>query len=303
MTSIHASTDSDRPYVDGRPRRRLALVRSPHSEIVVDGTDEARYLWFGWARQAGVRLGPDGFDFRMALARGHRSFDLADLYQPEVGSVLHLGLGAGNAAMRTTLRHPAAAVEAVELDAEVVAVATAWFGFDAARCPVHVEDAFTFLERDRRTWDRIVFDAFLSEGGRSELNALPPHLGGAAFVSLLEARLRPRGLLLANLPGAVRGPEAAPLLALLERFERALGTVVVHSVADRTGGGETVDDEHPSLAEPDEFYVVCARREPFPDRAETVAAAQSAHGQPFVDDEIVVFARNRVELAAPAERR
>ena len=34
------------------------------SEIIVDETDTARYLWFGYARQAGVRLDHGEFDFR-----------------------------------------------------------------------------------------------------------------------------------------------------------------------------------------------------------------------------------------------
>ena len=297
--SVPADAASDRPYGDGTPRRRLATIRSAFSEIIVDEADAARYLWFGYSRQAGVRLDHGEFDFQVALASSQRSLDLGDLYQPHPKSVLHIGLGAGNAPMRNGLRHSNARVEVVEIDPVVLEVACEWFGFEPERCPVHVADARGFLKEMDQDWDRLVFDAFLSAGGTSELNVFPEYFAERAFVELVAERIPEDGLLVANLNGALRGVESAPLLSLLDMIEEVFGHLVVHSVADRTDRVGALS-EHPDLALADEHYIVLASRQQFPSRDELVHLATAAEGSLFVDPEIVTFAQNRIDAWRPA---
>ncbi len=125
----------------------------------------------------------------MALASSQRCLDLADLYHPHPKSILHIGLGAGNAPMRNMLRHSHAQVEVIEIDPVVLTVASKWFGFEPERCPVHVSDARAFLQATDLRWDRIVFDAFLSAGGTSELNVFPAYISERAFVALVAERI------------------------------------------------------------------------------------------------------------------
>jgi len=289
---------SDRPYGDGHERRRLVTVRSAYSEIVVDEMETARYLWFGHARQAGVRLRDGAFDFGVALASSQRSFDLADLYQPSVASVLHVGLGAGNAAMRSALRHPDAVVEVVEIDPAVVDVAVEWFGFDPDRCRVHLADAFAFLRSADASWDRVMVDAFLSEGGTSQVNVYPSYFGESDFIDLLAGRVAADGLLMANLNGSLRGPSSDRLLRLLDFIERAFGHLAVHSVADRTGEGYALA-EHPDLELPDDHYIALAGRRRLPSVDEIRTRAEAAEGGAYVDPKIVAFAANRIDAWRP----
>ena len=293
-----AAALSDRPYQDEVPRCRLATIRSSYSEIIVDGTDTARFLWFGYTRQAGVFLDGDAFDFRKALASGQRCFDLADLYQPDLGSMLHVGLGAGNAAMRSALRHSQAVVEVVEIDPVILDVASEWFGFESDRCEVHIADALEFLRATDRRWDRIMLDTFLSAGGTSELNVSPSYFSEREFVELLAQRLGEDGLVMTNLNGALRGAEKAPLLSLLGIIEDVFGHLAVHSVSDRTGAGYALS-EHPDLEMVDDHYIVLASRHPLASADEIVRIAEAAQGAAFVDPDIVTFARNRLDAWRP----
>jgi hypothetical protein len=298
MTMDHSpvSVDitSDRPYGDEAPRRRVAEIHSAFSHIIVDEADTARYLWFGYSRQAGVRLDHGEFDFQTALASSQRCLDLGDLYQPHPKSVLHIGLGAGNAPMRNGLRHSNARVEVVEIDPVVLEVACEWFGFEPERCPVHLADAQAFLKATDLGWDRLVFDAFLSAGGMSELNVFPEYFSERTFVELVAERVADEGLLVANLNGALRGAESPSLLALIGMMEQVFGHLTVHSVADRTDD-DCALSEHPDLFLADEHYIVFASRQRMPSRDELVELATAAEGSAFVDPEIVTFARNRID--------
>jgi hypothetical protein len=297
-SSDSGGTVSDRPYGDETPRRRLATFQSRFSEIIVDETDTARYLWFGYARQAGVRLDRGEFDFGTALASSQRCFDLADLYQPGPKSILHVGLGAGNAPMRSALRHSDALVEVVEIDPAVLDVARQWFGFETKHCKVHVADVRAFLQATDRRWERITLDAFLSAGGTSEVNVLPSYFSDRAFVELVAERLAEDGLLVANLNGALRGAQKGRLLSLVDMIEEAFGYVAVHSVSDRTNEGFPLS-EHPDLELLDEHYIVFASRQRLTSAAEIARRALTAQGSAFVDSDIEIFAQNRVEAWRP----
>jgi hypothetical protein len=298
QSSDSGGTVSDRPYGDETPRRRLATSQSRFSEIIVDETDTARYLWFGYARQAGVRLVHGEFDFGTALASSQRCFDLADLYQPGPKSILHVGLGAGNAPMRSALRHSQAVVEVVEIDPAVLDVAREWFGFETKYCKVHVADARAFLQATDRRWERITLDAFLSAGGTSEMNVLPSYFSDRAFVELVAQRLAKDGLLVANLNGALRGAQNGRLLSLLEMIECALGYVAVHSVSDRTNEGYALS-EHPDMELVDEHYILLASRHQLTSAGDIVRLALSTQGSALVDPDIVTFAQNRIDAWHP----
>ena len=121
------------------------------------------------------------------------------LLEPGIRDVLMIGGGGGTAAMLLKQSY-AVDIDVVEIDPAVVAMARQWFGLRPdARLRVHVADGRMYLRRSAKTYDLIVLDAF-SAGGR-----IPFHLTTREFFKEVRARLKPDGLLLMNLIGAVDG--------------------------------------------------------------------------------------------------
>lgn len=87
---------------------------------------------------------------------------LAYTYRPRIGSALVLGLGAGVVPRR--LAAQGVAVDAVEIDPASLAAAQNFFGFDASRVRVHLEDARTYLRHCGRRYDAVIVDLFYGDG-------------------------------------------------------------------------------------------------------------------------------------------
>jgi hypothetical protein len=128
-------------------------------------------------------------------------FHLARLFTPEINRVLFIGGGVGVGPRSFRRHYPQAHIDLVEIDPVVVELAEKHFHFTPdARMRVFVEDGRAFLRRNPDLqWDAIVLDAFGS-GGR-----LPFHLMTQEFLETVRAHLAPEGVLLANLPAALRG--------------------------------------------------------------------------------------------------
>ena len=132
---------------------------------------------------------------------------LARAYRPGMRSALVLGLGAGIVPMR--LAGQGVAVEVVEIDPASLAVASRYFGFDAARVPVHLADARTRLKRCERGYDVIVVDLFHGDG-------TPDYLVTRDFFSDLKRCLGAGGIAVFNTFADLEHPVAyAHLLATL----------------------------------------------------------------------------------------
>jgi len=87
---------------------------------------------------------------------------LARAYLPRIRTALVLGLGAGVVPGR--LAAQGVEVEAVEIDPASLEAARQFFGFDARRVRVHLEDARTYLRRCGRRFDLVVVDLFYGDG-------------------------------------------------------------------------------------------------------------------------------------------
>jgi spermidine synthase len=120
-------------------------------------------------------------------------------HQPDPKTVLFVGLGGGTLPMMIHDRFPAATIDAVELDPEVVVVAKRFFGLrEDARLRVHVRDGRVqvrrFLRADQK-YDLIFLDAF--RGGY-----IPYHLTTREFLHDIAELLTPNGIVVSNLcPG------------------------------------------------------------------------------------------------------
>lgn len=115
--------------------------------------------------------------------------------------LLVIGLGGGNLVRMLHARLPAASIDAVEIDPEVVRLAGKWFGVaPGPRLRVFTEDAARFVGRPGEAYDVIWVDAFLDPGASETDSAgVPEALRGAEFLRQLRARLRPGGVAAFNI--------------------------------------------------------------------------------------------------------
>ena len=184
---------------------------SPYSTIIVTEDDAGvRTLRFekGGARQSLVKPGdPDylGLPYTQAAFVG---LALAD----EPRRMLVVGLGGGT--LPTFLRkyYPRAAIDAVDIDPDVVAVAKKYFSFrEDDRMRAHVEDGRRFIERATDPYDVIFLDAF-------GLDSVPPQLTTQEFLRAVRRATKPGGVVVGNL----WGPRSNPLYDAMVRTYQAV---------------------------------------------------------------------------------
>ncbi|MCC6352457.1 MAG: methyltransferase domain-containing protein [Verrucomicrobiae bacterium] len=110
-------------------------------------------------------------------------------------TVLMLGLGGGTVARQLAATSPCTRVTAVELDEGVVAMAREHMGLDRLGVEAVIGDAYEFVERDRRRFDVVIDDLYVT--GREDVWRPRPPDGG--LLAQYRRRLAPGGLVLVNL--------------------------------------------------------------------------------------------------------
>lgn len=107
--------------------------------------------------------------------------------------ILVVGLGGGTLPGFLRKHYPDAAIDVVEIDAEVAEVAKAYFGFrEDQLMRVHVGDGREFIENVRHaSYDVIFLDAFGS-------HSVPPHLTTQEFLQAVRRALTPSGVAVGN---------------------------------------------------------------------------------------------------------
>ncbi len=198
---------------------REARETQYHRLLVVDD-EESRYLRFDSSFQSGMYLA-DPFRTRFSYTD---YLDLGIAYNPDASRVLYIGLGGGSAPKRAFRDFPAFTLHAVELDPDVVETAYRWFALPRdERLEVTVEDGRRFLRRDEQTWDVIAIDAFYSD-------SIPFHMTTAEFVELARSRLRPGGVIVVNVIGALTGDSSRLLRSIAKTYAAVFPTVQLHPV-------------------------------------------------------------------------
>ena len=128
--------------------------------------------------------------------------DLAFLYNPNIKSVLVIGLGGGTVPKRFVRDYPQVTVDAVEIDPAVIKIAQRYFFVEPGpRLKVHESDGRQFLRRTKRKWDMILLDAYYAD-------TVPFFLTTREFFTLAKSRLNPGGVLVNNVVGQVNGPRS-----------------------------------------------------------------------------------------------
>lgn len=172
---------------------------SRYNTIVVTEEDNGvRVLRFGkdGARQSVVKPGDPDY-----LALPYAPVALVGLaLSGEPRRFLVVGLGGGTLPMFLRKYYPEAAIDAVDIDPEVVAVAKRFFGFrEDELMQAHVADGRRFIERVRQPYDAIFLDAFGSD-------SIPAQLTTQEFLQAVRRAVTRGGVVIGNLWGRSANP-------------------------------------------------------------------------------------------------
>ena len=172
---------------------------SQYNTIIVSEDEQGmRVLRFesNGARQSIVKPGDPtylGFGYTRVAFSG-----LALSAEPR--RMMVIGLGGGTMPMFLRNYYPAAQIDVVDIDADVVQVAKDYFGFrEDERLRAYVADGRKFIEAVREPYDVIFLDAF---GARS----VPAHLTTVEFVRAARRAVKPTGVVISNVWGRAVNP-------------------------------------------------------------------------------------------------
>jgi spermidine synthase len=166
--------------------------QSAYNTIVVTENEQGlRTLLFekNGVRQSVVKVGdPDYIEFPYV---GGMTLGLAFVEQPK--RVLIVGLGGGTIPSLLRKHYPNLAIDVVDIDPDVVAVAKKYFGFrEDAAMHAHVADGRQFIEESREPYDIIMLDAYGAEN-------IPYHLATQEFLAAVRRAVSPKGIVVANI--------------------------------------------------------------------------------------------------------
>ncbi len=178
--------------------------QSAYHRLRVTDNNGVRLLQFERNRQSTMLL-EDPFETTIEYV-GYLHLTLA--VKPDAQRTLAIGLGGGSLVKRMWRDYPEMRIDAVELDAEVVAIAREFFALpDDERITVTVADGRDFLLMTPYTYDIIVVDAFNDDH-------VPRPLMTEEFCRECRDCMTPGGVIAYNVIGAVYGPHSKPFRSL-----------------------------------------------------------------------------------------
>ena len=143
------------------------------------------------------------------------------LLNPEIDSLLVLGMGAGTMGRYLRRARPELVADYVDIDPAIPEIAERFFFFQQGPLArTHVVDARRFLTRAEQRWDYIYSDAYIGL-------AVPFHLTTAEFFDTVRRRLTPGGVLGINLAAGMDAPFVRAMFrTVADRFGDALAFAV-----------------------------------------------------------------------------
>jgi spermidine synthase len=183
---------------------------SQYHHIIVNEDGKERTLRFDRLRQSALDLkDPDRMVFEYT-----RYLHLALAFADDPRRALFIGLGGGSAPRRFHRDYPSLVIDIAELDPEVITVAKRYFLFkENERMNVQAVDGRIFVNKTPHQYDMVFLDAYYAD-------AIPFHLTTREFLQELKRKLTPRGIVVANIIGSVRGSDSKLFRSML----KTLGT-------------------------------------------------------------------------------
>jgi spermidine synthase len=176
-----------------------------YHRVAVVEDESSRYLRFDNSFQSGV-FKDDPYATRFEYSD---YLHLALAYKPETKRVMFVGLGGGSTPKRMWRDFPALRID-VPRD---------------PRLRIEAQDGRRYLTQNEGPWDAIVLDAFYAD-------SIPFHLATQEFLQLVKSRLRPGGVVVTNIIGAVRGKQSRLLRSMLRTYSTVFPTLAVHPVME-----------------------------------------------------------------------
>lgn len=177
---------------------------TPYHRVRITDNEGIRLLRFERNRQSTMYL-DDPFETDCEYC-GY--LHLAMAVRPRSKRTLVIGLGGGSVVKRYWRDYPWMQVDTVELDPDVVEIASAFFELpDDPRIRVTVADGREFLQRSGEPYDIIIVDAY-------DDDRVPRPLLTEEFFREARARLAEGGVIAYNYIGAVYGPKSKPFRSL-----------------------------------------------------------------------------------------
>ncbi|MGE3302370.1 MAG: spermidine synthase [Hyphomonadaceae bacterium] len=223
-----------------------------------------------------------------------QAMTVAFAYPAALNEVAEIGVGAGTLFVYAALHLPKARLTGVELDGAVVKLAREYFGarkYETARAALAEKDGRLFLRATDRRYDVIFLDAF--RGGY-----IPDHLTTRQFYALAQSRLRPGGVLVANLHYGTKFFESS-IATLRDVFARVdlywAGGNVIAVAGDSMPAGEELAAR--AAARQNAF----AFRYPLSDQLKRAFAYAPPADAPVLTDDFAPA--NQLEAIASANKR
>jgi len=202
---------------------RILLERdSPYHRLFVSEDGRYRYLRADniWHTQ---------MDLKDPHGRGLPYADYADiafLLNPNIRSVLVIGLGGGTIPKRFVRDYPQVKVDAVEIDLDVIKIAAKYFDVrPGPRLAVHEADGRMFLKGTKAKYDLIFLDAYYAD-------TVPFFLTTREFFEIIRAHLRPGGVFANNVIGQMSGPKSRFFRSVYRTMKEVFGHVYGFKVAE-----------------------------------------------------------------------
>jgi spermidine synthase len=116
----------------------------------------------------------------------------------EPKDVLFVGLGSGSMPRYFHRYYPAAEVDVVELDPDILHVAEQYFSFQKTPgMKVHIQDGRMFIKRVKKQYDMIFLDAYKDD-------FIPFHLTTTEFLQEVKKKLKKGGVVVSNISSPFR---------------------------------------------------------------------------------------------------
>jgi spermidine synthase len=220
VSLLAAAVATARPAVI-KDKSLLFKRMTPYQTLIVEEHDGVRYLKSDRVQHSSVRLS-DG----LPVSRSYPRFAAgALLLQPELESLLVVGMGAGNVGTYLRSQLPELAVDYVDIDPAIPEAARQFLLFEeAAGIEVHVDDGRRFLAASQKQWDYIYVDTYIG-------NSIPFHLCTVEFFRQVDRHLTPGGVVGINLSSSLDRPFAR---AMLRSVSEVFPSVYVVSVQSST---------------------------------------------------------------------
>jgi spermidine synthase len=182
-----------------------------HLEVVDD--DGVRTLYLNGDRHSATYIDDrSGYVFKYS-----RGLHLPALYRENdtasLDRILVIGGGGGSTPERYA-REYGAEVDVVEIDPEVARVAERYFNATHENVTWHVRDGRRYLRETNATYDAILVDAFQKDG-------VPYHLMTTEFMTLLQDRLAPDGVVAYNIISPYSGDGSGLYRAEVKTMQRS----------------------------------------------------------------------------------